>query len=111
MIMVKLLPETIKKLVSKPFTIQYPKARPVIPENFRGGHLYDKKLCIFCRNCERSCPNDAIRVEPEKRKWQVDLGKCLFCQVCQEVCPTGAVKLGKAYELAGSKKKDFILRS
>ena len=108
--MVKVLAETIKKLVSKPFTIQYPKAKPKIPENFRGRHLYEKKLCIFCRLCERNCPNDAIRVDPGKRVWQVDLGKCIFCQVCEEVCPTGAVRLGKSYELAGVKKKEFILR-
>lgn len=106
----KLLPEAIKRLVSRPVTIQYPRNKPGIPENFRGRHVYEKELCIFCRLCEINCPNEAIRVDAKKRTWQVDLGRCIFCQVCQEVCPTGAVKLGKVYELASSRKKDFILR-
>ncbi len=110
--MVKVLPETIKRLLTKPFTIQYPKRKPRIPENFRGRHIYHKELCIFCRLCEINCPNDAIKVDKEKKTWEVDLGRCIFCQVCQEVCPTKpkAVKLSKAYELADSEKKNFILR-
>lgn len=110
--MVKLLPETIKKLLSRPVTIQYPKTKPIIPENFRGRHIYDKGLCIFCRLCEINCPNDAIKVDREKKTWEVDLGKCIFCQVCEEVCPTRpkAVRLSKAYELAGAKKSEFILK-
>ncbi len=102
----------MKRLLTKPFTIEYPKRKPAIPENFRGRHVYDKKLCTFCGLCERNCPNDAIKVDPEKRTWEVDLGKCIFCQVCEEVCPTRpkAVRLGRAYELAGSEKKGFVLR-
>jgi formate hydrogenlyase subunit 6/NADH:ubiquinone oxidoreductase subunit I len=108
----KLLPEAVKRLVTKPATIQYPRVKPLVPENFRGRHIYDKEACIFCRLCEINCPNNAIIVDREKKTWQVDLGKCIFCQVCQDVCPTRpkAVRLGKAYELAGSKKEDFIIR-
>ena len=108
----KLLPEAIKKLVTKPVTIQYPKRKPRMPENFRGRHIFDKELCIFCRLCEMNCPNNAIKIDREKRTWEVDLGKCIFCQVCEEVCPTKpkAVKLSKVYELAGARKSEFILR-
>lgn len=110
--MVKILPEAIKRLVSKPATIQYPKRKPRIPDDFRGRHIYHKELCIFCRLCEINCPNDAIKVDREKKTWEVDLGKCIFCQVCQDVCPTKpkALKLGKAYELAGTRKGEFIIK-
>jgi len=109
--MAKLLPETIKRLFRRSVTIQYPRQKPAVPERSRGRHIYHKELCIFCRLCELNCPNSAIKVDREKKTWQVNLGKCIFCQVCEEVCPTKpkALKLGKAYELAG-KKGEFIIK-
>jgi formate hydrogenlyase subunit 6/NADH:ubiquinone oxidoreductase subunit I len=97
-------------LLRKPDTRRYPKERPVIPDKFRGKHVYKKEKCTYCCLCVNFCPSGAIKVNRVRKTWQVDLGRCLFCDQCAEVCPTKAIELGKEYELASEDKKDFVLR-
>jgi len=105
-----ILSEALKKLLSGAFTIRYPKQKPVIPERFRGKHLWDEKMCIFCLLCEKQCPTSAIKIDRERKTYTVDLGNCIFCGRCEQVCPTNAVKLGKKYELAVLRKEHVVKR-
>ena len=106
----KLIFESLKRLVTKPFTIKYPKVKILPPKGFRGMHVWDKKLCIFCDICEMNCPARAIKVYKEERKYVVDLGKCIFCGLCEDLCPTGAIKLGRYYELSEKERRKLILK-
>jgi NADH-quinone oxidoreductase subunit I len=51
--------------------------------------------CKACMLCERSCPDNAIIIESEKRsdgpgrvltKFTMDLGRCMYCGMCVEQC-------------------------
>jgi len=48
-----------------------------------------KKGCIACKKCEKTCPVDAIRVEENLAR--IDVEKCTNCGLCVEACPTGSI--------------------
>ncbi len=105
-------------------TVQYPRETLEIPERFRG-HIElvrdpatGKALCFACKVCEKSCPSDCITVdgaklEGEKRKsvseFQLDFTKCSLCGSCVEACKSGAIRFSREYNLASTRKEDFIM--
>ncbi len=69
--------------------------------NFMGGrfaHIFeakpeiDKKKCVGCGVCVRSCPKHTITVNPKKKIAVIARENCIKCYCCQELCPAGAVK-------------------
>jgi NADH-quinone oxidoreductase subunit I len=80
----------------------YPAVKPRLPERARMSFAMasdesgDPK-CKACLLCERSCPDNAILIESEKRtdgpgrvltKFTIDLGRCMYCGMCVEQCST-----------------------
>jgi 4Fe-4S ferredoxin len=69
------------------------------------GRIVDFKVleeeCIFCRRCEKACPEDAIYVvNPVRGTLQVDTSLCPDgCQVCADICPSGALSIGENKKL------------
>ncbi len=72
-----------------------------------GGHLnswlqprpvIDKKACVGCGECEKSCPRHTIEmraISDGKRRAYIIDDKCIKCYCCQELCPIAAVKIKK----------------
>ena len=58
----------------------------------------NKKLCVGCGECERSCPRHTIEIRKasngKKRAFIID-NECIKCYCCQELCPFKAVKIKK----------------
>jgi len=93
---------TIKHLFSPTFTIQYPDAKRELPERSRMSFTLmtdenGEPQCKACLLCEKSCPDDAIKIESEKQegrpgrvltKFSIDLGRCMYCGMCVEQCST-----------------------
>ena len=109
--MANLLTEVLQRVFSRPVTKKYPREKPPLPEGFRGRVKWNKDTCIFCMMCAINCPTNAIKIDKEKKKWSIDIGKCIFCGRCHDVCPTEpkSVWNSKRFELASDKKKDFML--
>lgn len=59
--------------------------------------LFDRKLCVFCRQCELACPHNAIEVtKPFAGFIKFEVGSCPDgCQVCLDICPSKAITLDK----------------
>ncbi len=106
-----LLPEALKRALSKPSTRRYPKERPKLPEGFRGRICWNKDTCIFCMSCAVNCPVNAITINKEAKTWTIDVGKCIFCGRCHDVCPTKpkSVYNSDMYELSAYDKAEFSL--
>ena len=102
-------------------TEQYPENRKTtlhISPRFRGRLVFvrdenEAYKCVGCTLCEKSCPNDTIKIQTEmvedpetgkkKRKlvdYQYDLGDCMFCELCVNACNFGAIKFVNDFENA-----------
>jgi NADH-quinone oxidoreductase subunit I len=115
---------TLREFFKPIVTVQYPHQTLKIPARFRG-HIElvsdpetGKPKCFVCKLCERACPSDCIAVEgikPEgaKRKtvttYRLDFTKCSLCGSCVEACRDNAIRFSREYNLASTKKEDFIM--
>ncbi len=58
----------------------------------------NKKICVGCGECERSCPKHTVEMRKNKKgKSQafINYDSCIKCYCCQELCPFKAVKIKK----------------
>ncbi len=115
---------TLREFFKPIVTVQYPHQTLKIPARFRG-HIElvsdpatGKAKCFVCKLCERACPSDCITVEgikPEgaKRKtvtmYRLDFTKCSLCGSCVEACRDEAIRFSREYNLASTRKEDYIM--
>lgn len=109
---------TLKHVIKKPITVQYPAERPVLPENYRGLHRYHPERCIKCEMCARVCPNKCIEIKTSRTadgkkkfdEYNIFIGRCMFCGLCVEACPAKptAIEMTSEYELADFGRKAFL---
>jgi len=88
------------RMMKPAVTELYPAVKRQLPERARVSFAMERDesgqpRCKACMLCERSCPDNAIIIESEKRtdgpgrvlnKFTIDLGRCMFCGMCVEQC-------------------------
>ena len=63
-------------------------------------------ICIYCSECERICPTQALEVFSASRsknkdktkdhnKIILDISKCISCGLCTPICPTNYLEIRK----------------
>lgn len=114
---------TAREFFKPVVTEQYPYFVPVMPERFRG-HIELVKNeetgapnCIVCGMCQRACPSGCISLKGEKpegakkkvlTKYILDFTTCSLCGSCVESCNFNAIQFSKDFNLASTRKEDFI---
>lgn len=99
---------TLRHMLSRPVTVQYPTERKEPQERFRGLVRWDKEKCAACVLCEHYCPVNAIHIETGENEkgekvvlhYQLNAARCMFCGFCVELCPVNALSHSPYYELA-----------
>ena len=98
---------TGKYFLTKPVTMQYPDEKPVMPDGYRGIHIYEKEKCIACDLCAAACPVDCIYIESVGKgknavvtRYEIDYNRCMFCGLCIEPCPANCIHMGKSFDLS-----------
>jgi NADH-quinone oxidoreductase subunit I len=109
---------TMRTMLRKPVTIQYPTMHREIPERNKGLPVLlwdfeaDEPYCTGCHACERACPVECMTVimkdnprfaeEKSKRRkivdeFWIDYGRCMRCGICVEVCNFEAIAMNNTW--------------
>lgn len=118
---------TIKHLLGRTDTMQYPEQRPAISPGYRGVPTlvkdpHGREKCVSCQLCEFVCPPKAIRITPgtvpegagvdhvEKapQAFDIDMLRCIYCGLCEEVCPEEAIFLQNQYSMSGYSRAAMV---
>lgn len=104
-------------------TEQYPWVYPEMTPRYRGhielikNEKTGKPKCVACGMCQRACPSGCISLtgkkpEGEKKKvvtkYHLDFTTCSLCGTCIESCKFGAIQFSHDYNLASTRKEDYI---
>jgi len=114
---------TAREFFKPVVTEQYPWVVPTMTDRYRG-HIElvgneetGKPVCVACGMCQRACPSGCITLtgkKPEGKKKKVvtnyvlDFTTCSLCGSCIESCKFGAIQFSKDYNLASTRKEDYI---
>lgn len=114
----KAMVTTMRTMLRKPVTIQYPTVHRQLPERNQGLPLLlwdfqpDEPYCTGCHACERACPVECMTVtmkdnpkfaeEKSKRRkiideFWIDYGRCMRCGICVEVCNFEAIAMNNTW--------------
>ncbi len=113
---------TFKEFFKPTVTVSYPYETLTMFDKFRG-HVElieneeGKPNCVVCGLCERACPSNCISLAGEKpdgekkkvlTKYILNFTTCSLCGSCVEACNFNALTFSKEYNLASTRKEDFI---
>jgi NADH-quinone oxidoreductase subunit I len=113
---------TFKEFFKPTVTVSYPYETLTMCERYRG-HVEliesedGKANCVVCGLCQRACPSACITLAGEKpegekkkvlTKYILDFTRCSLCGSCVESCNFNALEFSKEYNLASTRKEDFI---
>jgi NADH-quinone oxidoreductase subunit I len=113
---------TFKEFFKPTVTVSYPYETLTMCDKYRG-HIElieneeGKPNCVVCGLCERACPSNCISLAGEKpegekkkvlTKYILNFTTCSLCGSCVESCNFNALTFSKEYNLASTRKEDFI---
>jgi len=121
--MAKCFGVTLRNLLRKPFTVQYPEEQPTQHPRFRGQEFtWYEDRCTGCASCAKYCPLGIIRIvtdphgghEQEGGNYKIevfdiDQGRCMYCGLCVEACPFDALHMGTSFEAARNRRSDLVV--
>jgi NADH-quinone oxidoreductase subunit I len=109
---------TMRHMVSKAVTVQYPDEIAPLPPRSRGVIALKEENCTVCMLCARECPDWCIYIEDHKERrapkgegkraksfnvldrFAIDYALCMYCGICVEVCPYDALFWSPEFEYA-----------
>src|SRR6266508_114555 len=108
---------TLKHMLQRSITQEYPDEKPNLPPRTRGVIALKQENCTVCWKCSRECPDWCIYIESHKEthppasggrarsvkvldRFAIDYALCMYCGICVEVCPFDALFWAPDFEYA-----------
>lgn len=108
---------TLRHMLRKSVTQQYPEVKPDLPPRSRGVIALVEENCTSCMLCARECPDWCIYIDSHKEtipapeggrprqrnvldRFAIDFALCMYCGICIEVCPFDALFWSPEFEYA-----------
>ncbi len=108
---------TLKHMLQRSITQQYPDEKPNLPPRTRGVIALKQENCTVCYKCSRECPDWCIYIDAHKEthppaaggkgrsvkvldRFAIDYALCMYCGICVEVCPFDALFWAPDFEYA-----------
>jgi NADH-quinone oxidoreductase subunit I len=115
--LIKGLGVTLKHMLQRSITQEYPDEKPNLPPRSRGVIALKQENCTVCWKCSRECPDWCIYIESHKEthppasggrarsvkvldRFAIDYALCMYCGICVEVCPFDALFWAPDFEYA-----------
>jgi NADH-quinone oxidoreductase subunit I len=107
---------TMRTMMRRSVTQQYPHVKPDLPPRTRGVIALKEENCTVCMLCSRECPDWCIFIDSHKEvappttpgarartrnvldRFAIDYALCMYCGICVEVCPFDALFWSPAFE-------------
>ncbi|WP_239089413.1 NuoI/complex I 23 kDa subunit family protein [Sphaerimonospora thailandensis] len=116
---------TLRHMLRKSETQQYPEVHPDLPPRSRGVIALVEENCTVCMLCARECPDWCIYIDSHKEtlpapeggrprarnvldRFAIDFSLCMYCGICVEVCPFDALFWSPEFEYAEYDIRDLI---
>lgn len=123
--LVKGLSITLRHMLRRSNTQQYPEVRPDLPPRSRGVIALVEENCTSCMLCARECPDWCIYIDSHKEtlpapqggrprqrnvldRFAIDFSLCMYCGICIEVCPFDALFWSPEFEYAEGDIRDLL---
>ncbi|MDD2337102.1 MAG: 4Fe-4S binding protein [Geobacteraceae bacterium] len=113
---------TLRHLLIRPVTVNYPYETLRMTERFRGhvelirNNENGMPNCVVCMACQKACPSNCIQIEGQKPEgaprriptlFMLDFTTCSLCGLCVESCKFNALRYSREYNLASLRKEDY----
>jgi NADH-quinone oxidoreductase subunit I len=123
--LIKGLLVTLKTMLHRSITQQYPHEKPDLPPRTRGVIALKQENCTVCYKCSRECPDWCIYIDAHKEthepsgggrgrsakvldRFDIDYSLCMYCGICVEVCPFDALFWTPEFEYAEYRIEDLL---
>ena len=124
--LVKGMGVTLKTMLRRSVTQQYPHVKPDLPPRTRGVIALMEENCTVCMLCSRECPDWCIYIDSHKEtvapkqaggrartrnvldRFAIDFALCMYCGICVEVCPFDALFWSPEYEYSEPRLADLL---
>lgn len=112
---------TLRHLLRRKLTIEYPDRVRTYPERSRGRIVLTRdpsgnERCVACYLCSAVCPVDCISLQAAEdangRRYpayfRINFSRCIYCGYCEEACPTYAIQLTPDHEQCEYDRNDML---
>ena len=124
--LVRGLAVTLRTMLKRSVTEQYPDVKPELPPRSRGVIALFEENCTVCMLCARECPDWCIYIDSHKEtlpatteggrerqrnvldRFAIDFSLCMYCGICIEVCPFDALHWSPEFEYAETDIRDLL---
>ena len=121
---------TLKGLLSKPVTVQYPDEHLPLSRRYKGfpGLTWDEDIgepyCTACMVCIRYCPtqcmyatgkDNPLHQEGKSHRkrvvetFAIDMAHCILCAICVEVCHFDAITMTNTHEIGAYDRRGMVV--